>query len=124
METAIAQRSLDSILHEVGAGVGHVHVVAIDDAWCESGALDGLDLATWRPWIVAVGSRQRDRSVDGRSRADDALTRHGYRAWVTAGPGRLYVAEEHAARGARVASGITPPEPEGRVSGGALGRTR
>lgn len=75
---------------------GDIHFLKIDVEGGELAALEGADLATWRPWIIVVEATVANSTIPTHQEWEGVLLEHRYGMVYADGLNRFYVAEEHA----------------------------
>lgn len=96
-EIEVPLRRLDDLLDEAGfMPSDDIHFLKIDVEGFEESVIRGIDLATWRPWVI-VAESTRPRSTDQAHHEWEALLiDQGYELCLFDGLNRFYVAAEHA----------------------------
>jgi hypothetical protein len=93
-DAAVPSRCLDTILDEAGWRDLDIHFVSIDAASVGRGALEGLDLRVFRPWVLVVQPASPSR--EAREQVEQSVLHAGYQACLFNGLSCFYVSEEHA----------------------------
>ena len=96
-EIEVPLRRLDHLLEEAGfTPSDDIHFLKIDVEGYEESVIRGIDLDTWRPWII-VAESTRPRSTEQAHHDWEALlVDQGYEFCLFDGLNRFYVASEHA----------------------------
>ncbi|MFS8973115.1 FkbM family methyltransferase [Cupriavidus necator] len=103
--TAYRASGLEVISHEVEVEtlsallVRHasnrpIHFLKIDVEGAEASVLKGLDLRTWRPWVLVVEATRPNSTEENYALWEPSLLANGYRFAYFDGLNRFYVAEE------------------------------
>lgn len=96
----VPMRRLDELLAEAGLAGQPIHFLKIDVEGAEQGVIEGLDLATWRPWVLVVESTYPGTTTQNYDGWHDLVVSHSYEFCLFDGLNRFYLAAEHA--------GLTP----------------
>jgi FkbM family methyltransferase len=91
----VGTATLTSVLDRYA--VGEIHFLNIDAEGAERAALQGLDLARYRPWIVLIEATLPNTQTHAHDAWAPLLTARGYHFVYFDGLNRFYVADEHAA---------------------------
>lgn len=95
--------TLNSVLGE--AGVRDIHFMLIDAEGAEEDVLKGLDLSTYRPWVLVVESTLPNQTLESHGSWEHLILGHDYLLVGFDGLNRYYVAMEHS----NLASALAPP---------------
>jgi FkbM family methyltransferase len=90
----VGTATLTSVLDRYAAG--EIHFLNIDAEGAERAALQGLDLARYRPWIVLIEATLPNTQTEAHDAWEPLLTGRGYHFVYFDGLNRFYVADEHA----------------------------
>jgi hypothetical protein len=88
-------RRIDALLSEAGWAGKDIQFMSVGTSASAGGALEGMDLATWRPWILVVGARAPIGAEPPRTSWEPLVTNAGYRFCLFEGLAAFYVADEH-----------------------------
>jgi FkbM family methyltransferase len=91
---AVGTATLTSVLDRHASG--EIHFLNIDAEGAERAALQGLDLARYRPWIVLIEATLPNTQTQAHDAWEPLLTARGYHFVYFDGLNRFYVADEHA----------------------------
>jgi FkbM family methyltransferase len=97
VERVVHVATLASIWNEHVPAGQPVHFLKIDVEGTEHEVLDGLDLASQRPWILVVEATLPNTREPSHGRWEPALLDQGYELVHWDGINRFYVAREHSA---------------------------
>lgn len=97
-DLAVPSRRVDTILKEAGWEGLDIHFMSVDTEGSERGALQGIDLIAWRPWILVVEATLPLSTNSTRESWEPLVTAAGYRFCLFDGLSCFYVADEHAER--------------------------
>ncbi|MCX6432296.1 MAG: FkbM family methyltransferase, partial [Actinobacteria bacterium] len=93
-EVVVETDALDAIL--AANGVTDVHFMTIDVEGAEAMVLQGLSLASVRPWVLCVEAVFPGTTTPSHVDWEPRITGNGYRFVAFDGVNRWYVADEHA----------------------------
>lgn len=72
-----------------------IHFMMVDVEGAERDVLEGMDFATFRPWVVIVEATVPSTQIPSHADWDHLLTTQGYEFVTFDGLNRFYVAQEH-----------------------------
>lgn len=99
VDVNVRVRRLDAILEEAGFAGRPIHFLKIDVEGFEESVLRGIDLLTWRPWVVVAESTAPRSTEQVHSSWEPLLIDQGYHFCLFDGLNRFYVATEHSELG-------------------------
>ena len=91
----VEARRLTGILEDHRDDLDEIHFMVIDVEGAEALALRGLDLQTWRPWVLVVEATRPNSTIPSHEAWERHVTDAGYTFCLFDGLSRFYVADEH-----------------------------
>lgn len=96
-EIEVPLRRLDDLLDEAGfTPSDDIHFLKIDVEGFEESVIRGIDLTTWRPWIIVAESTRPRSTEQAHHEWEALLVDQGYEFCLFDGLNRFYLAAEHA----------------------------
>jgi FkbM family methyltransferase len=93
IERAVPSMTLNQILEKYANGP--IHFMNIDVEGAEVDVLRGLDLSTWRPWIILIEATIPTTKIPAFEQSESLIASSNYEFVYFDGLNRFYVAKEH-----------------------------
>lgn len=95
VDLEIEVKRLDEILTLADLVDRDIHFLKIDVEGAEESVIRGIDLETWRPWVIVIEATEPLSTTQTHGRWDSLLTNSNYNFCLFDGLNRFYAAAEH-----------------------------
>ena len=95
VDLEVEMQTLDRILESAGLSGRDIHFLKVDVEGAEESVLRGVDLAVWRPWVLAVEATEPLSTAQTHASWESLLLDNGYQFCLFDGLNRFYAADEH-----------------------------